>query len=134
MAIRIVQLGSARTADEGIRFGTVRRPPRGIPKSDFGRLDYYDRWLPLLSPSPERMKEAKNAVANGDAKAWVRFARAFRKDLERSEASQTLEVLAALSRQSNFSIGCYCEDESRCHRSVLRQLLIEQGAVVIRDA
>ena len=128
MAIRIVQLGSPRETDEGLRVGTVRRPPRGVPKSDYAKKNFYDVWLPNLSPSPELMKEGKSAQ---DDRSWALFGRKFRAELRRPEASRILELLAALSHQTQLSVGCYCEDESRCHRSILRELLEESGADLI---
>ena len=125
MAIRIVQLGSPRQPDEGLRVGTVRRPPRGVPKADYARKDYYDVWLPNLSPSPELMKEGKSAQ---DDRAWALFRKKFRAEMSRPEPSRVLELLAALSHQTQLSVGCYCEDEKRCHRSILRELLEERGA------
>ncbi len=128
MPISIVQLGSPRKPDEGVRVGTVRRPPRGVPKSDFAKLDYYDVWFPNLSPSPELVKEALGAE---DDKAWSAFRRKFRHEMSAPDRSRELDVLAALSHHTNLSIGCYCEDENRCHRSILRELLIERGAEVV---
>ena len=125
MAIRIVQLGSARKTDEGLRVGTVRRPPRGVPKSDYARKNFYDVWLPNLSPSPELMKEGKSAQ---DDRSWALFIRKFRVEMKRPESSRVLDLLAALSHQTQLSVGCYCEDERRCHRSILRELLQERGA------
>ena len=125
MAIAVLRLGSARRPDEGVRIGTVRRPPRGVPKTEFARRDFYDVWLPALSPSP-----ALVAVALGarDARSWKTFERKFRSEMTKPEASRILDLLAALSHQTNFAIGCYCENEERCHRSVLRRLLAERGA------
>ncbi len=128
MAIRIVQLGSARQRAEGLRIGTVRRPPRGVPKSEFAKRDYYDTWLPELSPSPDLMKKGLQAQKGGDAKAWAAFERSFRAQMKQPQAARTLDLLAALSCQTNFSLGCYCEEERRCHRSVLRALLAERNA------
>jgi uncharacterized protein YeaO (DUF488 family) len=125
MSIYIVQLGTPRHPHEGLRIGTARRPPRGVPKSDFARLNYYDVWFPNLSPSPELVKEALSAK---DERAWVAFARKFRHEMSAPDRSRELDVLAALSHQTNLSIGCYCDDESRCHRSILRELLAERGA------
>lgn len=125
MAVRIVQLGSPRHPDEGTRIGSVRRPPRGVPKSEFARRDYYDVWLPQLAPSVETMKLGQAA---GDARSWARFERAFRREMQQPDAARTLELLARLSETGNFSLGCYCEDESRCHRSILRDLLSTLGA------
>ena len=127
MPIHIVQLGMPRQKDEGPRLGTVRRPPRGVPKGDFARLDYYDVWFPNLSPSPELVKEAMRASDGG---ALAVFRRKFRQEMSAPDRSRELDVLAALSHHTNLSLGCYCEDESRCHRSVLRQLLEERGADV----
>jgi len=127
MAVRIVRLGSPRAQDEGTRIGTVRRPPRGVPKSDFATQNYYDVWFPNLAPSVETMKLGQQAES---AKDWAAFARRYRAEMASPEAGRTLDVLAALSRQANFSVGCYCEDESRCHRSILRELLAERGAEI----
>ncbi|SOY40767.1 conserved hypothetical protein [Cupriavidus taiwanensis] len=127
MTIRIVRLGTPRAADEGLRIGTVRRPPRGVPKSEFASRDFYDVWYPVLSPSPELVAQALHAT---DDKQWRVFVRHFRKEMAEPDASRTLDLLAALSHQTNFSVGCYCEDEARCHRSVLRELLAERGAVI----
>lgn len=128
MSIHIVQLGTPRLPAEGLRIGTVRRPPRGIHKSDFAKLDYYDVWFPNLSPTPHLIKEA---FAAKDAAALAKFKRKFRIEMSDPDRSRELDVLAALSHHSNFSIGCYCEDENRCHRSVLRELLKERGADVV---
>jgi uncharacterized protein YeaO (DUF488 family) len=125
MSVRIVRLGSARATSEGTRLGTVRRPPRGVPKKDFARLDWYDVWFPVLAPSVTVMKIARGATSDAQ---WSAFARKFRAEMAAPAASQSLDVLAALSHHANFSVGCYCEDESRCHRSLLRQLLVERGA------
>jgi len=127
MSVRIVRLGSLRAAGEGVRIGTVRRPPRGVPKADFARLDYYDTWLPLLAPSLGLMSEAKAARTAAD---WDRFVRRFRAEMNGADASRVLDLLALLSRSADFSVGCYCEVEDRCHRSVLRQLLAERGAAI----
>jgi uncharacterized protein YeaO (DUF488 family) len=125
MSVRIVQLGSPRHPDEGTRIGTVRRPPRGVPKSEFATRDYYDVWLPLLSPEPETIKQAQAAA---DPKSWKRFIAAFERELARPEAARTLELLAKLSHTGNFSVGCYCENAARCHRSVLESRLRSLGA------
>src|SRR5215469_11941545 len=125
MAISIVRLGTPRKAGEGLRIGTVRRPPRGVAKADFARLDYYDVWFPNLSPTADLVKEALGVE---DAKGWAAFTRKFRKEMSKPDQSRELDLLAALSHHSSFSIGCYCEDEERCHRSVLRELLEERGA------
>jgi uncharacterized protein YeaO (DUF488 family) len=125
MAIRIVRLGSERAADEGLRIGTVRRPPRGVPKSEFATQNWYDLWYPELSPSPELVKVA---LAAKSEREWAAFAKKYRAEMARPEHARTIELLAALSHQTNFSVGCYCADESRCHRSILRALLAEKGA------
>jgi uncharacterized protein YeaO (DUF488 family) len=127
MAISIVQLGTPRKPGEGVRIGTVRRPPRGVPKSHFARLDYYDVWFPNLSPSADLVQEALHAA---DDRAWAAFARKFRREMSVPDRSRELDVLAALSHHANLSLGCYCKDESRCHRSLLRELLLERGAAV----
>ena len=128
MAIRIVRLGTARAPGEGLRLGTVRRPPRGVPKSEFASRDYYDVWLPDVAPSEPLVKAAQRAA---DAKAWIAFVRRYRAELKRPEAARLLDLLAALSHHASLAIGCYCEDETRCHRSVLRQLLMERGAETV---
>ena len=128
MAIRIVRLGLPREADEGLRVGTVRRPPRGVPKSEYARKDFYDVWLPNLSPSPALMKEGQSSR---DDRSWALFKRKFRAEMSRPEASRVLDLLAALSHRTQLSLGCYCEDETRCHRSMLRELLKERGADLI---
>jgi uncharacterized protein YeaO (DUF488 family) len=125
MTIRIVRLGTDRVKGEGLRIGTVRRPPRGVPKSEFASQNWYDVWLPNLSPSPELVKEAQAVESD---KAWKAFAKKFRKEMAEPEKSRVLDLLAALSQDVNMSVGCYCEDESRCHRSILRQLLATRGA------
>ena len=127
MAIRIVRLGSPRGADEGIRIGTVRRPPRGVPKSEFGSQNWYDVWFPTLAPSVETMKLGQDARTPSQ---WAIFVRKYRMEMAAPEARHALELLAALSRQTNFSVGCYCEDEAHCHRSILRELLVASGAKV----
>jgi uncharacterized protein YeaO (DUF488 family) len=125
MTVRIVRLGSKRAAGEGTRFGTVRRPPRGVAKKDFARLDWFDVWLPLLAPSAATLKLG---LAAEDDREWAAFARKYRAEMRAPAASQALDALAALSGHANFSVGCYCLDESRCHRSLLRALLGERGA------
>jgi uncharacterized protein YeaO (DUF488 family) len=125
MSIRIVRLGSPRHPQEGTRLGTVRRPPRGVRKSDYADLDYYDAWFPVLAPSVPTMKLGLGA---GSDRQWAAFARRYRAEMKAPAASQALDVLAALSRQANFSVGCYCENEARCHRSLLRELLDARGA------
>ena len=135
MSIRIVQLGSPRAPGEGLRIGTVRRPPRGVPKAEFASRNYYDQWLPELSPLPDTMAMAQESHRLHDAgqaaeaaKLWKQFDKQFRKQLAEAPAERTLQLLAALSQQTNFSVGCYCDDEARCHRSILRSLLAAQGA------
>jgi uncharacterized protein YeaO (DUF488 family) len=125
MAIRVVRLGSPRTPREGLRLGTVRRPPRGVPKSEHASRDFYDVWLPDLAPSESLVKEALHAT---DERAWLRFVKRYRAEMKRPEASRLLGLLAALSHQTDFSVGCYCAEEARCHRSVLKALLQERGA------
>jgi uncharacterized protein YeaO (DUF488 family) len=127
MTIRIVRLGSPRAANEGTRLGTVRRPPRGVLKSDYARRDWYDVWLPLLAPSAELMKQAQAAATD---KQWTAFFRKFRAEMSKPAPSQALDVLAALSKDTHLSMGCYCENEQRCHRSQLRALLLERQAQV----
>lgn len=128
MAIRIVQLGAPRAKGEGLRVGTVRRPPRGVPKADFASRDFYDIWLPDLAPSDALVKRAQQAA---DARAWQAFVTRYRAEMKRPEAARLLALLAALSHQTDFSVGCYCEHEDRCHRSVLRDLLREHGASIV---
>jgi uncharacterized protein YeaO (DUF488 family) len=125
MSVRIVRLGTARVRGEGLRIGTVRRPPRGVPKAEFSSANWYDIWYPNLAPSVDTMKLGLSAES---AQEWARFARKYRAEMARPEARYSLALLAALSHTADFSVGCYCEDEQRCHRSILRQLLIEQGA------
>jgi uncharacterized protein YeaO (DUF488 family) len=125
--IRIVRLGTKRAAGEGTRLGTVRRPPRGVARKDFARQDWYDVWFPLLAPSPATLKLGLAAETESQ---WATFARKYRAEMRVPAASQALDVLAALSRHANFSVGCYCENESRCHRSLLRALLAERGATI----
>ena len=127
MTVRIVRLGTKRMPDEGVRIGTVRRPPRGVPKSEISAHNWYDVWFPNLSPSPQTLKLGQNAENENE---WKGFLRKFRAEMAAPENSRTLDLLAALSYQSNFSIGCYCADEQRCHRSVLRTLLLERDAKV----
>lgn len=127
MTIRIVRLGSPRGEGEGLRIGTVRRPPRGVRKEECASRNIYDVWFPNLSPSEDLLKEAK---PGDDARSWSTFRRKFLAEMKKPEASRTLDLLAALSHRTNISVGCYCEDESRCHRSILRELLLERGADV----
>lgn len=128
MPIHIVRLGTPRAPGEGLRLGTVRRPPRGVPKAEFASRDFYDVWVPDLAPSEELLKEGRHA---GDERAWRHFVRKYRMEMRRPEAARLLTLLAALSRQTSFSVGCYCPDEARCHRSVLRELLQESGAATL---
>jgi uncharacterized protein YeaO (DUF488 family) len=125
VAIHIVRLGTARSPGEGLRLGTVRRPPRGVPKSQFGSRNFYDVWLPDLAPSADLVK---TALAARDARAWRAFVRSYRAEMKTPAAARLLGLLAALSHNSALSVGCYCSDETRCHRSVLRTLLVEHGA------
>jgi len=124
--VRIVRLGTPRARDEGLRIGTVRRPPRGVKKGDYARLDYYDAWLPELAPTAALVAWALSKPWTGAR--WSAFARKYRAEMRKPEAQRLLALLAALSQETNISVGCYCEDESRCHRSVLRALLTEAGA------
>ena len=125
MTVHIVRLGTPRAAGEGLRIGTVRRPPRGVPAARFASDDWYDVWYPNLAPSLETMKLGRAAQTDRD---WAAFARRFRAEMELPAASRTLDLLAALSRSADFAVGCYCEDEARCHRSLLRELLAARGA------
>ena len=125
MSIRIVRLGTPRAEGEGPRLGTVRRPPRGVPKTEFARQDWYDVWYPNLAPSAETMKLGRQAASDAD---WATFAKRYRAEMAATDASRSLDVLATLSRGANFALGCYCESEARCHRSLLRDLLKERGA------
>ncbi|MDM0103586.1 DUF488 family protein [Variovorax sp. J22R24] len=131
MSIRIVRLGSERAPGEGLRIGTVRRPPRGVPKAEFASRNWYDVWYPNLAPSVETMKMAQDAQASGVPAEWTAFGRKYRSEMAEADASRSLDLLAALSHQSALSVGCYCEDESRCHRSFLRALLAERGADIV---
>jgi uncharacterized protein YeaO (DUF488 family) len=128
VAIKIVRLGSPREPDEGLRIGTVRRPPRGVRKEDFAAKDFFDVWFPNLSPSAELVKQAQSA---DDQRSWSAFKKRFRAEMSRPDNSKELDLLAALSHQTHMSLGCYCEKEERCHRSVLRELLAERGADLI---
>ena len=125
MSVRIVRLGSPRVRGEGLRLGTVRRPPRGVPKTEFASQDWYDLWFPTLAPSAETVKLGQAAETPAQ---WNAFKRKYRKEMAAPEPSQAIELLARLSHQTDFSVGCYCPDEAHCHRSVLRELLREQGA------
>jgi uncharacterized protein YeaO (DUF488 family) len=127
MAVRIVRLGTDRAKDEGIRIGTVRRPPRGVPKSRFSSGNWYDVWFPMLAPSAGTVKLGQAAESAQD---WGAFARKYRAEMSAPDARQALDLLASLSHTADFSVGCYCEDESRCHRSVLRELLAARGAKI----
>ena len=127
MPVRIVRLGSPRAPGEGLRLGTVRRPPRGVPKRDFAKRDFYDVWVPDLAPSAQLVSWALGTTTDAE---WKRFVRSYRAEMKKPEADRLLTLLAAMSKQSSFAVGCYCEDESRCHRSVLRELLREHGADV----
>ena len=128
MSVRIVRLGTTRTAGEGTRIGTVRRPPRGVPKTEFSKQNWYDVWFPNLAPSLETMKLGLNASSDAD---WRGFVKKYRAEMNEAGPKHDLDLLAALSHSTSFSVGCYCEDEHRCHRSVLRELLVERGAKVV---
>lgn len=128
MTIRVVQLGSPRAMKEGARIGTVRRPPRGVPRTEFASGNWYDVWYPLLAPSPETVKLGQQAET---PQQWQAFRKKYRAEMAAPDAARTIELLAVLSRHADFSVGCYCEDEAHCHRSVLRELLIEGGAEVV---
>ncbi|WP_096662296.1 DUF488 domain-containing protein [Polaromonas sp. AET17H-212] len=127
MAVKIIRLGTARSSGEGLRIGTVRRPPRGVPKSEFAAQDWYDVWYPNLAPSAETMKLGQAVETDKD---WVVFSKKYRTEMNEPDASRNLDLLAALSHQTNFAMGCYCENEARCHRSLLRDLLKERGALI----
>jgi uncharacterized protein YeaO (DUF488 family) len=126
MSLRVVRLGIPRQPNEGLRIGTVRRPPRGVKKKDYSKRDYFDLWLPELAPSAPLVKYALSQPFT--PKRWASYARRYRAEMGKPPAERLLSLLAALSQQTNFSIGCYCEDESHCHRSLLKQLLVEHGA------
>ena len=128
MALRIVRLGTPRFPDEGTRIGVARRPPRGVRKERYAADDWFDVWYPVLSPSPELFAQARAARTPAE---WRAFLRAFRTEMSEPAPRHSLDLLATLSRHAQLSIGCYCEDESRCHRSVLRELLAERGAVIV---
>lgn len=125
MGLKIVRLGSARAENEGVRIGTVRRPPRGVPKSEYATQNWYDVWLPNIAPTAELMKVGQAVETESD---WAAFCKRFRRELAAPEKAHVLDLLAVLSQTTNFSIGCYCENEERCHRAILRQLLAERGA------
>src|SRR5262245_48638537 len=127
MTIHIVRLGSQRAPHEGLRLGTVRRPPRGVPKNEYASRDFYDVWFPNLAPSEELLKQALTA---DDDRSWKAFARRYRAEMKHPDASRVLDLLAALSHQTNLAVGCYCKDEARCHRSILKTLLMERGGKV----
>jgi uncharacterized protein YeaO (DUF488 family) len=130
MAIRIVRLGTPRAKGEGPRLGAVRRPPRGVPRSEFAKGDWYDAWLPMLAPAPELVTQALHAQKDHDERAWARFEKRFRAEMKAPDASRLLDTLAVLSQGAAFSLGCYCPEERWCHRGVLRALLQERGAAV----
>jgi uncharacterized protein YeaO (DUF488 family) len=127
VSLRVVRLGSPRAAGEGLRLGTVRRPPRGVPKERFAADDWYDVWLPNLAPSGELVREAQAAST---PREWQAFARKYRAEMAQPDAARVLDLLAALSHQTDFAVGCYCEDESHCHRAILRELLRDRGAAL----
>lgn len=129
MAIRVVRLGTPRVRDEGLRLGTVRRPPRGVPKAQLASRDFYDVWVPEAAPSEALLKSARQSM--DDESKWKTFVRRYRSEMKRPEAARLLDLLAALSHGTDFSVGCYCENEARCHRSILRSLLEERGASLI---
>lgn len=125
MAVRIVRLGTPRLAGEGLRVGTVRRPPRGVPKSEYAARDFYDVWLPELAPSEALVKAWLKAP---DERRWSQYAKRYRAEMKKPASARLLGLLAALSQRTDFSVGCYCENEARCHRSLLKDLLEQQGA------
>jgi len=127
MSVRVVRLGTPRVPGEGTRIGTVRRPPRGVPKSEFSSRNWYDVWFPNLAPSAKTMKLGQDA---GTPAQWGAFTRRYKAEMAQPDAKHALELLAALSRTADFSVGCYCEREDRCHRSILRLLLVENGAKI----
>ncbi len=130
MSIRIVRLGTPRAPGEGLRIGTVRRPPRGVPKAQFAAQDWYDVWYPNLAPSAETMALGQAAQASGDDRDWAGFRKRYLAEMQQPDASRSLDLLAALSHQASLSVGCYCEHEARCHRSLLRELLAARGAAL----
>ena len=125
MSVEVVRLGTLRSSNEGLRIGTVRRPPRGVKKSEYASQNWYDVWLPNIAPTAELMKLGQAAKSD---KEWSRFVQKYRSEMSSPEKSRILDLLAALSHTANFSVGCYCENESRCHRSILRELLVARGA------
>ena len=127
MALRVVRLGTPRAPGEGLRIGTVRRPPRGVPRSEFARQDWYDVWFPTLSPSAELVKQAHEAKTEAD---WNAFFRHYKAEMKAPDAAHALDLLAAMSQRSDISVGCYCEDEAHCHRTTLRELLVARGATL----
>jgi uncharacterized protein YeaO (DUF488 family) len=127
MSVRIIRLGTERLPGEGVRIGTVRRPPRGVPKDEFASRNFYDVWFPNLAPSAETVKLGQAASTPA---AWAAFMRKYKAEMAAPDAKHALELLATLSHTTDFSVGCYCEDESHCHRSVLRELLVQRGAQV----
>ncbi len=127
MSVRVIRLGTPRQRGEGLRIGTVRRPPRGVPKSEFAKQNWYDVWFPNLAPSLETMKIGLSAKTPAE---WNKFVRKYKSEMSSPEAKHDIALLAALSHKTNFSVGCYCEDESHCHRSVLKELLRQNGADV----
>ncbi len=128
MTIRIVRLGTERLPEEGVRFGTVRRPPRGIRKTDYASKNFYDVWLPTLAPSQATVKQALSSRSDRE---WQRFVKKYRSEMAAPHCRSMIDVLAVLSHQANFSVGCYCAEELRCHRSILRELLVDSGAHVL---
>jgi uncharacterized protein YeaO (DUF488 family) len=128
LVVRVVRLGGPRLPDEGLRIGTVRRPPRGVPKTNFASENWYDVWYPNLAPSADTVRLALGAESDA---AWAAFVRRYRSEMNQPENDRNLTLLAAMSHRANFSVGCYCETEARCHRSVLRELLTERGAAVV---
>jgi len=126
LGVRVVRLGSARQRGEGLRIGTARRPPRGVRKADYARRNFYDVWLPELAPSQKWVSWALAQPWTDDR--WRKYARNYRREMAEPRAARLIELLAALSHNTNLSVGCYCEDQTRCHRSLLRELLREQGA------
>lgn len=127
MSVQIVRLGTPRGPSEGLRIGTVRRPPRGVPRTEFASQNWYDVWYPNLAPSAETMQLGQSVLTDKD---WAAFRRKYRAEMAEPDASRSLDLLAALSHGSQFAVGCYCENEARCHRSLLRELLLERGASV----